>query len=188
MKNWITVVAAGVLAAFAAPTVADHDEPQRVFRARLVSYNEVTSVSSPAFGTFYAIVNKEGTAFTYWLSYWDLQFPVSQAHIHFGQHHQNGGISVWLCEGTSLAPDNAGDVPSCQGPRSHQVTGTIVASEVIGPAAQGIAPGEFEELLAAMRAGAAYANIHSFLAGDPTATPPIPNTGFPGGEIRGQIK
>jgi hypothetical protein len=39
---------------------------------------------------------------------------------------------------------------------------------------------EFAELLAAMRAGAAYANVHSGVGG----TAPV---GFPGGEIRGQI-
>jgi hypothetical protein len=44
---------------------------------------------------------------------------------------------------------------------------------VIGPAGQGIAAGEFSELVDALRAGRAYANVHS--------------SKFPGGEIRGQI-
>jgi hypothetical protein len=57
---------------------------------------------------------------------------------------------------------------------------TITAADVVGPAGQGIAPNEFAELLAAMRAGAAYANVHSGLGG----SAPV---GFPGGEIRGQI-
>jgi hypothetical protein len=43
-----------------------------------------------------------------------------------------------------------------------------------GIVGQGIAPGEFEELLAAIRAGVAYANVH-------TST-------FPGGELRGQLR
>ena len=189
MKIWTTVASAGVLSGFAASAVADNDHGsrQRIFRTQMVGYNEVLSVSSPAKGTFYAMLNKDGNGFTYWLTYSDLEFDVSMSHIHFGQHHQNGGISVWLCEGTVSAPDNAGDVPSCGGPRSGTVTGSIVASEVIGPAGQGIAPGEFAELLAAMRSGAAYANVHSGVAGNPAATPPVPNVGFPGGEIRGQI-
>ena len=35
--------------------------------------------------------------------------------------------------------------------------------DVIGPAAQGIAAGEFDELVEALRAGVAYANVHSSL-------------------------
>ena len=54
-------------------------------------------------------------------------------------------------------------------------------ADVVGPAGQGISRCEFAELLAAIRAGAAYANVHSGAA----AGPPV--VGFPGGEIRGQI-
>ena len=46
--------------------------------------------------------------------------------------------------------------------------------DVIGPAVQGIEPGAFNEILAAMRAGNAYANVHS--------------TKWLGGEIRAQLK
>ena len=45
---------------------------------------------------------------------------------------------------------------------------------MIGPANQGIAAGEFDELVRAIRAGVTYANVHS--------------EKFPGGEIRGQIE
>ncbi len=53
------------------------------------------------------------------------------------------------------------------------VTGTITPANVIGPAAQGIAAGQWDKIVAAMRAGVAYANVHT--------------TNFPQGEIRGQI-
>jgi hypothetical protein len=53
------------------------------------------------------------------------------------------------------------------------VTGTVIAADVIGPTAQGIPPGGFAEIIAAMRAGHTYANVH--------------NSMFPGGEIRAQI-
>ncbi len=54
------------------------------------------------------------------------------------------------------------------------MTGTIVASDVVGPTAQGIAAGDLASVLRAIRAGMAYANVH-------TST-------FPNGEIRGQIR
>ncbi len=49
----------------------------------------------------------------------------------------------------------------------------IQAVDVLGPAGQGIAAGEFNELLRAIRAGSTYVNVHT--------------TGYPGGEIRAQI-
>ena len=93
----------------------------------------------------------------------DLEAPVLFAHIHFGQRSVNGGVAAFLCGG--------GSKPAC--PQSGTVTGTIVPTDVIGPVGQGIAAGEFDELVAAIRAGRAYANVHS--------------TKFPGGEVRGQI-
>jgi hypothetical protein len=57
--------------------------------------------------------------------------------------------------------------------------GRLTAADVVGPqppgtaATQQIVDGELEEVIAAIRAGAAYANVHT--------------TPSPGGEIRGQI-
>lgn len=191
MKTWLAVVSLGVVAGFATSAVADDDHngdrQKRTFRAQLVGLNEVPSVSTAARGTFYAVLNKDETELTYWLNFSGLTAATSQSHIHFGQHHTNGGIVVWLCEGTAASP--AASTPACgtQGSTEGQVTGVITAAEVVGLAVgtlnQGISPGEFAELIAAMRAGAAYANVHSGV-GNP---PPTPNVGFPGGEIRGQI-
>jgi CHRD domain len=55
------------------------------------------------------------------------------------------------------------------------VARTITADDVIGPAGQGIAAGEFAELVDAIRSGVTYANVHT-----------LPQ--FGGGEIRGQIR
>jgi hypothetical protein len=44
------------------------------------------------------------------------------------------------------------------------ISGTFDADDVIGPADQGIAAGEFDELLRAMRAGKTYVNIHTVTA------------------------
>jgi hypothetical protein len=80
----------------------------------------------------------------------------------------NGGISVFLCSNLGNGP--AGTQPC---PPSGTVTGTIRPVDVIGPTGQGIAPGEFAELVTALRDGVAYANVHSNV--------------WPGGEIRGQL-
>jgi hypothetical protein len=182
MKKWFAVVSVGVVAGLGVSAVADDDNGRnsgkRVFRAQLVGLNEVPSVSTPARGEFYASLNKEETELTYWLTFADLSSNVSQAHIHFGQHHTNGGISVWLCEGSLQAP--TATTPACAG-QASTVTGVITGAEIIGPATQGIGAGQFAELVAAMRAGAAYANVHT------TTTAPAPAVAFPGGEIRGQI-
>jgi hypothetical protein len=127
-------------------------------------------VSSVASGNFEAVIDDAKDEIQYTLSYENLEAPVAQAHIHFGQRSVNGGISAWLCEGTSPSP--SASTPACPG-QSGTVSGTITPVEVVGPTGQGIAPGEFEELVAAIRAGRAYANVHS--------------SKFPGGEIRGQL-
>ena len=187
MKSWLVFVSFGVATGFSVSAVAD-DRGQRFFRTQLVSLNEVPSVSSPARGQFYAIVNDAGDAFTYWLTYSGLAFDAAQGHIHFGQHHTNGGISVWLCEATVAAPAGvAANVPPCPARATTMpITATVTAADVVGPSGQGISAGEFAEILAAMRAGAAYANVHSGVAGS-TGPPVVAPIGFPGGEIRGQI-
>ena len=194
MKTFVAVVSLGVVAGFAMSAVADDDHNggrhKRAFRAQLVGLNEVPSVSTEARGQFYAVVNGGDTAFTYWLTYGGLGFDAAQSHIHFGQHHTNGGISVWLCQSSiNQAPTSVRDrVATCPlRATTSPITATITAADVVGPAGQGISASDFAELLAAIRAGAAYANVHSGVAGNPNATPPTQTVGFPGGEIRGQI-
>jgi len=133
-------------------------------RATLTGYEETPSVSSLGRGEFRATINDGAQVIDYSLTFsGTFNSPIAVAHIHFGQRGVAGGVSAFLCGG--------GNKPAC--PQSGPVTGTIVPSDVIGPAAQGIAAGEWRELVAAMRAGVTYANAHSS-----TQT---------GGEIRGQI-
>src|SRR5262245_41034903 len=94
----------------------------------------------------------------YELTYDGLEAAVTQAHIHFGQFFVSGGISVFLCN-TEGFPDPSGLAPTY--PQSGTVTGTITAENVIGLGVQGIAAGEFAELLTAIRSGVSYANVHS---------------------------
>jgi hypothetical protein len=135
----------------------------------MVGYEENPDVSTVASGEFDGRLSDDGTALEYALSYSGLEGTVLQAHIHFGKPGANGGISLWLCQ-TAANPGPAG-TPVC--PQSGTVSGELDAADVVGPAGQGIAAGEFAEILAALRSGNAYANVHS--------------SKFPSGEIRAQI-
>jgi len=147
--------------------LAEHKQ----FRAVMSGTSEVPALSTAASGEFQARVNSDDTAVEYQLSYTDLEGSVTQAHIHLGQRDVNGGIAVWLCSNLASPPTPAG-VQACPTPPAI-ITGTFTAADVVGPAGQGIAAGEFAELIAALRNGTAYANVHS--------------TKFPGGEVRSQV-
>jgi hypothetical protein len=134
----------------------------------LTGYQEATpaGVSSTGTGSFSATIDDDAQTITFELRYSALSAPAAQAHIHFGNRFTSGGVSAFLCgPGHQACP--AGTTSEAV------VTGTITPADVIGPASQGIAPGEFDELVQAMRAGVTYANVHS--------------GPFPAGEIRGQI-
>lgn len=150
---------------------ADDDRDDRL-SARLAPGEEVPSVSSIARGSFSGELSSNDSTLSYRLSYRDLEGPVTQAHIHFGDKDVNGGIVVWLCSNLTSPPTPPGVQP-CPAPPAT-ITGTVSAPDVVGPAGQGIAPGEFAEFVAALRRGLGYANVHT--------------TKFPGGEIRGQIR
>jgi len=135
----------------------------------MLGYAENADVSTAAFGSFDAKLSDDGNSLHYVLSYSGLEGNVLQAHVHFGKTAVNGGISFFLC-GTAGFAGPAG-TPTC--PQSGTVEGDIEAADVIGPTAQGIEVGNLAEIVAAMRAGHAYANVHS--------------TKWPGGEIRAQL-
>jgi hypothetical protein len=162
--------------------LAGEDHRDR-FATHLSGYNEVHfiggppaalrgAISTPAKGTFKARIDDRGDIIHYELSYEGLTGNVTQAHIHFGQRHTVGGIVVWLCNATAAIPPEVRDLtPAC--PPSGTVKGTITPAQVLTVDGQGIAAGEFEELVDAIRAGRTYANVHSSTFGP--------------GEIRGQI-
>ena len=160
-------------AAMAASTAARSED----IRARLIGYQEVPSVSTPASGEFRAQISRDDGLIEYELSFSGLVGTVQQSHIHFGQRSVNGSVVIWLCQtATTPAPAAvAGLTPLC--PQSGTVTGQITAANVISgsTASQQIAAGELAEVIAAIRAGVAYVNVH--------ATPLNP-----GGEIRGQLR
>ena len=168
--KFMAALAVFVLVGASAPAAqgfGDDDDDDRT-STDLIGYQEVPAISTEGDGTFRARMIDDD-AFKFRLTYEDLSSPVLQSHIHFGQKSVNGGIAVFLCSNLGNGPAGTAACP----PNGGTVTGTITAEDVVGPATQGIAPGEFEEVLDAIRAGVAYVNVH-------TDT-------FKSGEIRGQL-
>lgn len=166
VKLAIGVAAIGVVVITAAAVAGDRGR----VRTTLTGLEETPlTISTTGNGTFRATISGGGDAINYELSYADLEGTVTQAHIHFGQEAISGGISAFLCSNLGNGPAGT---QACPAAPAH-VTGTITAADVIGPTGQGISAGELDELISAIRAGAAYANVHTTL--------------YPGGEIRGQF-
>jgi len=166
----LLVVSAAATAAARTQDLNDNrSRPAVRLSAFLVGDNETPVVSTPARGTFFARIDDASETIEYRLTFDDLQAPVTQAHIHVGQPNVAGGIVVWLC-GTMTNP---GPMGTQQCPQSGTITGTIVPGDIQNVPAQGFAVNEFDELVAAIRKGFAYANVHTAQS--------------PSGEIRGQI-
>jgi hypothetical protein len=158
----VAVLAAGLLVASLASAT---DGKKNVKSDELTGYQENPDVSSTGTGSFRATIDDDAQTITYELSYSAIEGgDAFAAHIHFGKRAVNGGVSAFLCGG--------GDKPACPA-TAGTVTGVIDAADIVGPAGQGIEPGSFDELVAAIRAGHTYVNVHS--------------PRWPGGEIRAQI-
>ena len=168
-----------VLALFTAASASGDQRPKnlRAF-AELKPLSEVPALSSTASGRFKATIDTLNQTITYELSYQDLEAGPVQAHIHIGQKSVNGLVSVFLCGNPPAVPAAPAPAPPACPASPATVTGVLTPANIIGPAAQGIAPtsateNEFDELVEMLRSGRTYANVHS--------------SKFPGGEIRGQV-
>ena len=163
-------VSIAVIALVSASTVAFAQGFKKISEI-LTGYEETPSaVSTTGNGTFNARISNDGTRIDWELSYSDLEGAVQQSHIHFGQKGVTGPITVFLC--TNLGNGPVGTQP-CPAPPAT-ISGTITAADVTNLANErGISAGEMDELVAAIRAGKTYVNVHS--------------TRWPGGEIRSQI-
>jgi len=144
----------------------------KLLSERLSGLDEVPVISTTGHGEFHARISDDDSTIAYELSYVDMEGSVTQAHIHFGPPNNTGGISVWLCSNLASPPTPPGvqPCPSTAG----TISGVITAADVVGPTPQGIEPGALGELIAAIRDGKTYVNVHS--------------TKWPGGEIRAQIE
>ena len=163
----LIAVMGGVLAT---ATAAKADQ----LRALLTGYEETPSaVSTTGRGEFVAVISDDGETIRYRETFSRLQGTVTQSHIHVGQLSIGGSVVIFLCQ-TASNPDPTGLAPQC--PQEGTVSGTIRAANVIAgsQATQQLAAGDLAAVITAIRAGAAYANVHTQVS--------------PGGEIRGQIR
>lgn len=134
------------------------------FRTHLTGDEEVPPNNSKAQGQAIFQLSKDGTELYYKLNVANIE-NVLMAHIHWQVRGVNGSIAVWLYPNTpplqpTLIPGRT------QGTLTE---GVIVDADVISA----VIPGGLEGLLAEMRAGNTYVNVHTLQ--------------FPPGEIRGQI-
>src|SRR5262245_40719939 len=158
-----TAVLALLLALVSAPMLSASNESHK---AELLGFEEVPAVSSTGTGKLRLKIDEDNQIIEYELSYENLEGTTTNAaHIHIGQESVNGGVVAFLCGG--------GGKPVCTA-TSGTFTGTISVADIQAAAAQGIAAGEWAEVVRAMRAGKIYANVHT--------------NKHPGGEIRGQVK
>ena len=155
------IIAALTASVLVAPAV--HSQTER-FSASLSGANEVPPINSAGTGNFEMTI--QPGAITFSLDFSDLSSTLSVAHLHFAPSKVAGGVMIFLCGG--------GNQPACPAATSGTITGTITAANVTGPGGQGIAAGDLDSALAALREDLSYANMHTTI--------------FPGGEIRGQVR
>lgn len=174
-----TILTAAGLLACVATGYGFTDEGSRRFSEFLSGLNEAANVvSTTGNGTFRATISRDGTEINYVLTFKELEGDVTQAHIHIGLPQNSGGVVLWLCD-SDANPAPSDTTPPCTqdnplDTHSGRVTGTLTAADVRDLPANGIAgapvttPGEFEEVLALIKAGKTYVNVHSskFLPGE----------------------
>jgi len=165
------LAATSLLCVASAVWADDAQSGQRNFRAALIGYEEVPAVSTGARGTFRARIADDEGSIDFELTYEGIEGGnVTASHIHIGQRGVNGGVSAFFCGGGGRPP-----CPTPDTTLSGPVMGTIFPENVLGPGgAQQVPAGALNELIAAIRAGVTYANVHSQVS--------------PGGEIRGQLR
>jgi hypothetical protein len=174
----ILIAAIAVLAIAGTSFAFNNNDGPRWFLEFLNGLKEAPAiVSTTGHGTFRAVVSHDETEIHYWLTFKELEGEVRQAHIHIGHPQNSGGIVLWLCDSaTNNSP--VGTTPECvendpSDLHNGWVKGTLTAADVQAQGNNGIAAGEWAEVLALIRAGKTYVNVHSGT--------------FPSGEIRSQI-
>jgi hypothetical protein len=177
MLKFLAAAIVIVIAALPVTTAA------QAIHAKCDGYQVVSSQSTNGSAVFRAKVDRVNKTIEYELNYSNLEGDILQSHIHFSRPGSNGGIVLFLCTNLGNTPGSATPAPLCPGTREGTVTGTLHAGDVVyipfgnqfppPPAGQNISPGDFDAVVRAIDAGAAYIVVHTKLA--------------PTGELRGQI-
>jgi hypothetical protein len=166
---------------YATPRNLDHiDGTKRPRgRPRKIAFEPESTTGT---GTFRATISRDETEIDYVLTFKDLESDVRQGHIHLGYPQNAGNIMLWLCDSAAapLPVSPVESTPLCvqHDPtdfRNGTVTGTLTEADVITQTANGIAgPADWAEVVALIRGGRTYVNVHTAV--------------IPAGEIRSQIE
>jgi hypothetical protein len=132
------------------------------FSAQLVGTNEVPSVTTTATGTM-TLTQEDSVNLLFEITAAGID-SITMAHIHAGAAGSNGPIITWFF------PTEAS---TAAGPGTRAGINGVVRVGRINRANRYVAPYTLDSLLARLRAGTAYINIHT--------------RRNPGGEIRGQL-
>lgn len=154
-RRFVTAVGVGGLG-IASTSVASAAGHTRNFRAHLAGEHEVPPVETNAQGQAIIRLDRMETELRYKLIVANIEDVVA-AHIHRGQAGDNGPVGVTLFSGGPTSDDGV------------LAQGTITAPDD----GNGCGWESLDDVLAAMRAGETYVNVHTL------DNPP--------GEIRGQV-
>lgn len=163
MKKYRVLIIFTVIALLLTVSAAAAQTEQNNFRASLKGRDEVPAANTNAQGEAIFQLSEDGSEIHYKLIAANIE-NILQSHIHVAPAGVNGPVVVWLY------PEGGPPAQLIEGRFDGVLAeGTITAADLVGP----LTGMTLDDLLAEMRSGNTYVNIHTLQ--------------FPGGEIRGQI-
>ena len=169
--------AGGPLTAPVTVTRGNDDGTPQNFQTHLHGEEEVPSRETLAQGNAKFQLSKDGQTMSYKVIASNID-NAFMTHIHLAPAGSNGGIVVWL------RPTIPNGVAGPESQVRHDgvfAEGEFTSANFVGA----LAGKSMEDLIAAIRAGNAYVNVHTRNLALPATQLEAGN--FPGGEVRGQI-